>query len=77
MGKSQGAALIDAGQNVGAPLTLAAAAAAAGFFSFLPTAYSGLAELGLIAGCGMVVAYLAGMTLLPALLSGLRLPTRA
>ena len=73
-GKSQREALIEAGKNVGPPLTLAAAAAAAGFFSFLPTAYSGLAELGLIAGCGMVVAYLASMTLLPALLSGLRLP---
>jgi uncharacterized protein len=73
-GQSQRAALIEAGKNVGPPLTLAAAAATAGFFSFLPTAYSGLAELGLIAGCGMVVAYLASMTLLPALLSSLHLP---
>jgi hopanoid biosynthesis associated RND transporter like protein HpnN len=30
--------------------------------------------LGLIAGCGMVVAYVASMTVLPALLHGLRLP---
>jgi len=73
-GKSQRTALIDAGKNVAAALTLAAAAAAAGFFSFLPTAYTGLAELGLIAGCGMVVAYLASMTVLPALLNVLRLP---
>ncbi len=61
-------ALAQAGRHVGAPLTLAALAAAAGFFSFVPTDYRGLAELGLIAGCGMVVAYLASMTLLPALL---------
>jgi uncharacterized protein len=54
---------------VGAPLTLAAVAAAAGFLSFLPTSYSGLAQLGLISGCGMVVAYAASITLLPALLS--------
>jgi hypothetical protein len=73
-GKSQSDALIEAGKSVGPPLTLAAAAAAAGFFSFLPTAYSGLAELGLIAGCGMVVAYVTSMTLLPALLNGMRLP---
>ena len=67
-------ALAMAAQTVGAPLTLAAAAAAAGFFSFLPTDYRGLAELGLIAGCGMVVAYVASMTLLPALLCVLRPP---
>ena len=33
----------------------AAAATAVGFFSFLPTDYVGVAELGLIAGIGMVV----------------------
>jgi hopanoid biosynthesis associated RND transporter like protein HpnN len=62
-------ALVSAARNVGTPLTLAAAAAAVGFLSFLPTSYRGLAELGLIAGCGMVVAFVAAMTLLPALLS--------
>src|SRR5262249_41803024 len=46
----------------------AATAAAVGFLSFLPTAYRGLAELGLIAGCGMIVAFVGAMTLLPALL---------
>jgi uncharacterized protein len=61
--------LIGAAKWVGAPLTLAAVAAAAGFLSFLPTSYSGLAQLGLISGCGMVVAYAASITLLPALLS--------
>jgi MMPL family len=40
--------LIRAARRVGAPLTLAAAAAAAGFLSFLPTSYRGLAELGSI-----------------------------
>lgn len=62
-------ALESAARNVGTPLTLAAAAAAVGFLSFLPTAYRGLAELGLIAGVGMLVAFIAAMTLLPALLS--------
>ena len=62
-------ALVSAAHNVGTPLTLAAAAAAVGFLSFMPTAYRGLAELGLIAGCGMLVAFAAAMTLLPALLS--------
>ena len=50
------------------PLTLAAASAAAGFMSFLPTDYIGMAELGLIAGFGMGIAYLTSMLLLPALL---------
>jgi len=61
-------ALRSAGKRAGAPLTLAAAATAAGFFSFLPTDYRGLSELGLIAGLGMVIAFLTSITLLPALL---------
>lgn len=61
-------ALIRAGRGVGTPLALAAAATAAGFFSFLPTSYVGVAELGLVAGVGMVVAFVLCITLLPALL---------
>jgi uncharacterized protein len=59
--------LTEAADRVGAPLTLAAGAAAAGFLSFLPTPYVGLAQLGTIAGVGMAVAYMASLTLLPAL----------
>jgi hopanoid biosynthesis associated RND transporter like protein HpnN len=61
-------ALALTGRGVGPPLTLAAASAAAGFMSFLPTHYIGMAELGVIAGCGMGIAFLASMLLLPALL---------
>jgi len=61
-------ALLHAGRRAGAPLTLAALATAAGFLSFLPTAYRGLSELGLIAGVGMLIAFLTSITLLPALL---------
>src|SRR4029434_9255045 len=43
--------------KIGAPLTLAAAAVAAGFLSFFPTDYKGVSELGQIAGVGMLVAY--------------------
>jgi uncharacterized protein len=53
---------------VGIPLSLAAGAAAAGFLSFTPTSYRGLAQLGIIAGFGMVVAYVLSLTLLPALI---------
>jgi hopanoid biosynthesis associated RND transporter like protein HpnN len=61
-------ALALTGLSVGLPLTLAAASAAAGFMSFLPTDYIGMAELGVIAGFGMGIAYLTSMLLLPALL---------
>jgi len=63
-----------AGRHVGAPLTLAGLATAAGFLSFLPTNYKGVSELGLIAGAGMLIAYLASVTLLPALIVLLRPP---
>lgn len=62
-------ALLKTARMIGVPLTLAAIAVAESFFSFLPTAYRGLAELGQIAGVGMFVAYFANMTLLPALIS--------
>jgi uncharacterized protein len=68
------AALMQAGRRAGAPLTLAALATAAGFLSFLPTAYRGLSELGLIAGVGMLIAFATSVTLLPALLSRLNPP---
>jgi uncharacterized protein len=61
-------ALLQAGARAGVPLTLAAAAVAAGFLSFLPTAYRGVSELGQIAGVGMLVAYVTSITVLPALL---------
>ena len=68
-------ALLETGRRAGAPLTLAALATAAGFLSFLPTTYKGLSELGLIAGVGMLVAFLTSVTLLPALLSRLKPPS--
>jgi hopanoid biosynthesis associated RND transporter like protein HpnN len=71
------AALRDAGARVGTPLTLAAAAVAAGFLSFLPTAYRGVSELGQIAGVGMIVAYVTSITVLPAVLYVLNPPGEA
>jgi len=62
-------ALTEAAGRVGGALSLSAVAAAIGFFSFLPTDYIGLAELGLIAGGGMFIALFANLTLLPALIS--------
>jgi uncharacterized protein len=67
-------ALLRAAEHAGPPLTLAAAAVAAGFLSFLPTAYRGVSELGQIAGVGMVVAFICNITVLPALLMLLNPP---
>src|SRR5262249_36178747 len=68
-------ALLESGRRAGAPLTLAALATAAGFLSFLPTAYKGVSELGLIAGVGMLIAFFTSITLLPSLLSILKPPS--
>jgi len=62
-------ALAQAAHKIGVPLTLAAAGVAAGFFSFLPTDYRGVSELGQIAGVGMMIAYLTSITVLPALIT--------
>ncbi len=66
------AALRGTAASIGGPLAVAALAAAVGFFSFVPTDYTGVAELGLIAGVGMLLALLLNLSLLPALLTILR-----
>ena len=59
-------------RKAGDPLSLAAATTAVGFFAFLPTNYRGLSELGLIAGCGMLIAFACSITLVPAMLALLK-----
>jgi hypothetical protein len=66
--------LTQAARAMAQPLLLAAAAIATAFYSFLPTAYVGLSELGLIAGTGIIIALVTTVTLLPALLAVLRPP---
>jgi hopanoid biosynthesis associated RND transporter like protein HpnN len=67
-------ALASAAERAAVPLSLAAMATAAGFLCFLPTDYKGIAELGKIAGAGMLVAFLSSITTLPALLDLLNPP---
>ncbi len=62
-------ALHGAGVGVGGAMALCAVSAAIGFYAFLPTAYLGLAELGLISGTGMFIALFMSLSLMPALLS--------
>jgi uncharacterized protein len=63
-----------AAMKAGRPLALAAAATTCGFYSFLPTDYRGVSELGLIAGTGMMLAFLTAITVLPSLLTILKPP---
>lgn len=58
--------------GIGGPLSVAALAASVGFFSFVPTNYTGVSDLGLIAGVGMLLALVLNLSLLPALLTILR-----
>ncbi|MCP5070935.1 MAG: MMPL family transporter, partial [bacterium] len=55
--------------DVGPALLLCAVTTAVGFYSFVPTDYKGVAELGLISGTGMFVIFGLTMTLFPALLT--------
>jgi hopanoid biosynthesis associated RND transporter like protein HpnN len=67
-------ALLHATNGIGYSLTLAAVSLLAGFFCFLPTPFLGVAELGLIAGVGMIIAYVATLTFLPAAIKLLHPP---
>jgi hopanoid biosynthesis associated RND transporter like protein HpnN len=53
-------------RRVGGQILVAACATSAGFLAFVPTSFIGVAELGLIAGAGMLIAFACTMTFLPA-----------
>lgn len=61
--------------GVGRSLLLSCITTAIGFYAFLPTAYAGVAELGMISGTGMFISFIANLTILPALIE--LLPVRA
>ena len=61
-----GQALAETGRRAGGQILVAAAATSAGFLAFVPTEFRGVAELGLIAGVGMLIAFLCTVTFLPA-----------
>jgi hopanoid biosynthesis associated RND transporter like protein HpnN len=60
------AAMTQTARRVGVQILIAALATAAGFLAFVPTAFSGVAELGLIAGAGMIMAFICTLGFLPA-----------
>jgi hopanoid biosynthesis associated RND transporter like protein HpnN len=62
-------ALVATGRRAGTQILVAALATSAGFLAFTPTDFKGVAQLGLIAGIGMLIAFVCTITVLPALLS--------
>ena len=52
-GQATNAALVETVRGVGSSLVLCAVTTAAGFYAFIPTTFSGVSELGLIAGTGV------------------------
>lgn len=66
---SHAVALRGAVRDVGGSLFICTATTATGFYAFVPTSFTGVSELGLIAGTGMVISLVLSLTLLPALLS--------
>jgi hopanoid biosynthesis associated RND transporter like protein HpnN len=55
--------------HAGVQILVASLATAAGFLAFVPTDFAGVAELGLIAGVGMLIAFACTLTFLPAAIS--------
>ena len=68
-GAHQGSALDRTSVNIGGSLFLCAVSTAIGFFAFIPTDYTGVAELGWISGFGMFISFAVTITVIPALLS--------
>jgi hopanoid biosynthesis associated RND transporter like protein HpnN len=62
------AALRGAASSVGGSLVICAVTTAVAFYAFVPTDFTGVGELGLIAGTGMFVGLFTNFTLLPAMI---------
>jgi len=67
-GREHDQAVREASRYLGSSLVLCAITSSVGFFAFVPTAFTGVAELGLIAGFGMFASLGASLVLLPALI---------
>ena len=61
-------AMRETGRRSGAQILVAALATACGFLAFTPTNFVGVAQLGIIAGFGMLIAFTCTLTFLPAML---------
>ena len=55
-------------RSIAPSLSLCAITTSAAFYAFVPTAYAGVSELGIIAGTGMFIALIISLIILPAIL---------
>ncbi len=67
-------AIAGAVKTIRGSLTLCTLTTATAFYAFVPTAFSGVSELGLISGTGMFINLLLSLSLLPACLAVLPAP---
>lgn len=58
--------IMKSNHHIGAALALCAPTSAIAFFAFAPTNFTGMAQLGVVSGFGVVVAFIVAVTLLPA-----------
>jgi hopanoid biosynthesis associated RND transporter like protein HpnN len=68
-GRALPQALRETGAGVGSSLLLCAVTTATGFYAFVPTRYSAVADMGIISGSGVLLGLLATLTLYPALVA--------
>lgn len=61
-------ALTDSIRSVGPSIILCAVTTSIGLYAFIPTDYTGVSELGIIAGTGMFIGLLVTLSVLPAIL---------
>ncbi len=66
--------LARAAAGTGPALLLAAVTTGLAFLAFLPTDFTGMAQLGIIAAGGIAIAFVATLTLLPAIIAMLPMP---
>ena len=69
MGRGCRAALFKSNRHIGAALALCAPTSAIAFLAFAPTKFTGMTQLGVVSGFGVLVAFLVAVTLLPAVLA--------
>jgi hopanoid biosynthesis associated RND transporter like protein HpnN len=68
-GRARFDALVEAAESIGSSLVSSAGTTSIGFFIFLFTDFTGVAQLGVISGIGMFVSLASTLTVLPALLA--------
>ncbi len=58
--------IMQSNHHIGAALALCAPTSAIAFFAFAPTYFTGMTQLGIVSGFGVLVAFVVAVTLLPA-----------